>query len=171
MQSKFVIDGSTKKDFAGRTLLFDTNALIDAYRLPVEFFELLQEFELLECDVATTKSITIEFLGGTTDSDDMDKKIAFLEIIFGKKLSGDNFYLPLARDFPDKDDFLTFSRAANRFSPTDFELFRTMKKYQHSLVLISRNHKDFSTKLADRISFITLLGKSEIHTYGVYRAK
>lgn len=166
MQNKFVINDSSKDVLRDKTLLLDTNVLMDAYRLPSEFYELLQELVSLGCDVITTKTIVIEFLGSTTNEDDLSKKVAFLEMLLGKHLQ--HGYLPIDRDFPDATDFLAFSRAANKFQPADFELYLTLKKYRQHLLLVTRNHKDFPTKLVNRVSFITLLGKTEIHTYGVY---
>lgn len=166
MQNKFVIDSATRTKFAGRTLLLDTNALLDAYRLPEAFYSLAKEFSSLNCDLVTTKTIATEFLGGATDKKVLETKKAFLEVIFGKKLAA--IYLPLDHSEPKLEDILEFSRQANKFSIADYELFCTTKKYGKKIALITRNHKDFSTNLTERISFITLLGKSEIHTHGVY---
>jgi|GEM_PF-3884112 len=166
MPNNFVVDVATKSAFAGRTLLLDTNALLDAFRLPAEFYDLANEFARLNCDLVTTKSIVLEFLGGTTDENHLKLKREFLELTFGKKLA--NIYLPLEHSEPNLDDLLAFSRQANKFSTPDYELYCALKKYAKNIALISRNHKDFSTKLTNRISFITLLGTSEIHTYGVY---
>src|SRR5690606_19550239 len=90
----------------------------------------------------------------------------FLETVFGKELA--KAYLPLDYDVPSTSDILHFSRQANRFSIVDYELYKTLKKYGKRIALVSRNHKDFSTKICERISFVTLLGVSEIHTYGIY---
>lgn len=166
MPNSFVVDEATKESFAGRTLLLDTNALIDAFRLPAEFYDLATEFARLNCDLVTTKSIVLEFLGGTTDQTNIEKKKQFLEVTFGRTI--DKTYLPLDHSAPNLQDLLQFSRSANKFSVADYELYCTIKKYQKRIALVSRNHKDFSTKLARRISFITLLGTSEIHTYGIY---
>lgn len=168
MSNSFVVDTSTKKTFAGRTLLLDTNALLDAYRLPSEFYDLATELSELDCDLVTTKSIALEFLGGTTDSSSMGKKKQFLEITFGRPLG--NVYLPLDHTEPNTDDLLDFSRQANKFSVADYELYCTVKKYGKRIALVTRNHKDFSTNLIKRISFITLLGTAEIHTYSICEA-
>lgn len=166
MPTSFVIDSASKNAFAGRTLLLDTNALLDAYRLPAEFYDLANKFAELGCDLVTTKSIVLEFLGGTTDEENINKKKEFLEVTFGKKLAA--IYLPIDHTEPDIKELLAFSRQANKFTIPDYELYCTLKKYGARIALISRNHKDFSTSLIKRISFITLLGASEIHTYGVY---
>lgn len=166
MPTSFVIDHETRQLFTGRTLLLDTNALLDAFRLPAEFYDLANEFAKLGCDLVTTKTIAIEFLGGTSDKDNLDKKKKFLEITFNKELK--NIYLPLDHNEPDTDDILNFSRQANKFSIADYELYCTLKKYDKRIALVTRNHKDFSTTITTRISFITLLGIKEIHTYGVY---
>lgn len=166
MLNSFVIDHGTKQSFAGKTLLLDMNALLDAFRLPAEFYDLVNELAELGCDLVTTRSIAIEFLGGTTDAAALTKKQEFLEVTFSKSLS--YVYLPLEHTMPTTDEFLLFSRNANKFSLADFELYCTLKKYRQHIALITRNHKDFSTKIMDRLSFITLLGAAEIHTYGVY---
>jgi hypothetical protein len=144
--------------------------LVDAYRLPVEFADLLEELVKLGCDIVTTKSIIIEFLGGTKGKADLEKKVSFLEKMFGRKFD-DRPYLPLDRDTPDLQDILIFSRQANKFGIADFELYQTLKKYASTIVLVSRNHKDFTQKITERISFITLLGDAEIHTYGLYKCR
>jgi predicted nucleic acid-binding protein len=166
MPISFVVDQESKNTFAGRTLLLDTNALLDAYRLPAEFYDLVKELFELDCDLVTTKSIALEFLGGTTDKANIEKKKEFLETLFGKQLG--KTYMPLDHSEPNLDDLLAFCRQANKFSIPDYELYCTLKKYGDKIALVTRNHKDFTTNLVTRISFITLLGKAEIHTYGVY---
>ncbi len=116
--------------------------------------------------MVTTKSIAVEFLGGATDKNLLNKKKEFLEITFGKKLA--KIYMPLDHAEPNLDDILAFSRQANKFSIADYELYCTLKRYGKRIALVTRNHKDFSINLTKRISFITLLGSSEVHTYGIY---
>ncbi len=166
MPTSFVVDHNSQKAFAGKTLLLDTNALLDAFRLPSEFYDLAKTLANLDCDFVTTKTIAIEFLGGTSDSSGIKTKKEFLEVVFNKKL--ESIYLPLDHTAPDIEDILAFSRQANKFSIADYELYCTLKKYGDRIALVTRNHKDFSTKLTNRISFITLLGTKEIHTYGIY---
>lgn len=170
LQNKFVIDNKSETLLKNKLLLLDTNALIDAYRLPNEFYLLLKEFESLDCAVVTTKTICGEFIGGTKNPQSLNQKVAFLEELFGKKLHSENLFLNTNSTFPESKDFLEFSRQANKFSLVDFEIF-TLLKQLNDVLLISRNHKDFTTRLVYRISFITLLGIAEIHTYGVYQAK
>lgn len=162
----FVIDSASVESFSGRTLLLDTNVLIDAYRLPAEFYNLTQELAAIGCDFITTKSIALEFLGGTKDTVHMQKKQEFLETLFGRQLK--QTYLPLDRGEPDTDSLLMFSRHAQNFSIADFELYCTLKKYSRRIALVTRNHRDFPSTLVDRVSFITLLGNAEVHTYGIY---
>ena len=166
MQNSFVIDANSRSTFKNKTLLLDTNALIDAFRLPAEFYDLANEFATMGCDLVTTKTIALEFLGGTKDKSSIKIKQEFLELTFGKKLAA--VYLPLDHTEPDISDILTFSRQANKFSIADYELYSTCKRYGERIALVTRNHKDFSAKLMERISFITLLGNAEIHTYGIY---
>lgn len=166
MLNNFVIDSTTKSSWQGRTLLFDTNALIDAFRLPAEFYDLATDLAYAGCDFVTTKSIAIEFLGGTSEKAALEKKKEFLEVTFGKAL--EKIYLPLDHTPPNLNDILVFSRQANKFDIADYELYCTLKKYGEKIALITRNHKDFSSTLTSRVGFITLLGDKEIHTYGVY---
>lgn len=166
MSNSFVIDRATKEIWRGKTLLLDTNVLIDAFRLPEEFYDFTSGLIENQCDIVTTKSIAIEFLGGTSEHALLAKKKSFLESTFNKELN--NLYLPLDRMPPDINDIMAFSRQANKFSIVDYELFCTLKKYGTNIALLTRNHKDFSTTLTKRIGFVTLLGDKEIHTYGVY---
>lgn len=170
VHNKFIIDQGSAHLLKNKTLLLDTNALIDAYRLSTEFVALLDEFVTLGCDLTATRSVIIEFLGSTTDAQIIKGKAELIEMIFGKKLTSNTFYLPLDHKMPELETFLIFSRQVKNFSAIDFEIYRTMQKYRSHLLLVTRNHKDFSTKLVERISFITLLGTAEIHTYGVYKA-
>jgi len=168
VQNSFVIDHTSSNTFANKSLLLDTNILIDAYRLPVEFYDLQQSLVASGCDLVAIKSVIIEFLGGTKDKDKINDKVLFLESLFGKKL--ESTYLPLERDKPAISNLLEFGRHANKFSVPDYELYCSLKKYGKNIALVTRNHKDFPASLVNRISFITLLGKAEIHTYGIYTA-
>lgn len=166
MPSSFVIDTTTSTSFSNRWLLLDTNALIDAYRLPSEFVDLANSFGEMGCTLITTHEIVLEFLGGTQDSSNMQKKKEFIEKLFGRTVG--KVYLPIDQNAPDIETLLEFSRQASSFSIADYELYLTLKKYGVKIALVTRNHKDFSTTLTKRISFITLLGNKEIHTYGIY---
>ncbi len=84
MPSSFVVDSSTSQVFAGRTLLLDTNALLDAYRLPEAFYDLAKSFSDMGCDLVTTKTIAIEFLGGATDGKLLNTKKKFLKLHLAK---------------------------------------------------------------------------------------
>lgn len=161
----FAIDKETRGSFAGRYLLLDTNALIDAYRLPEAFYDLANELVGLDCALVATKSVILEFIGGTRDKNSLQKKVAFLEALFNRPLR--KIPLPLSSDLPSVDDVHSFSKHAQKFSIGDFELYCAVKKYKHSIAILTRNHKDFPNSLLHRISFITLLGNAEIHTYSV----
>ena len=118
------------------------------------------------CELVTNKTIILEFLGGTSDKSHLKDKVNFLEVVFGKKLV--NIPLPIDRDLPDLEDLRLFSSFANKFTYPDFELYCTTKKYRKLISFVTRNRKDSSEKLIPRISHITLLGNTEIHTFGIH---
>jgi hypothetical protein len=114
--------------------------------------------------------VITETLGGTKDGVALQKKIGYLEILFGRELNH-IVSLPIERGLPSSSDTLAFSRQCNKFDPIDFELYLTLKKHKSSgILLITRNHKDFTSKICKRVGFITLLGDKEIKTYGIYQA-
>jgi hypothetical protein len=167
MRDLFVINGDTEKILKDSTILVDTNVLFDAWKFKTEFADLLTKLTDLDCYLVTTPAVVIEFLGGTKGQDDLKAKVEFIEAVFGKTLS--NIFLPLAQQFPDAGSFLAFSRQANNFSTTDFELYCALKKYAHSgLMLMTRNHRDFTPPMFNRQGFITLVGTKEIHTHCLY---
>ena len=167
MHNLFVIDHDSESILKGATILFDTNVLIDSWLFQAEFADLLAKFRACNCYLTTTKQVVIEFLGGTKSESNISEKVKFLETVFAKPISG--LFLPSDKASPIEDEFLEFSRQANKFSVTDFELFWFLKKYSRSgLLLMTRNHSDFTAPTFERKGFITLLGKNEIHTHGLY---
>jgi len=152
-------------------VLLDTNFLIDASMFRQEVGNLIDQLNSLGCSLLTTRSVILEALGGTNNENDLDDKLAYLEIVFGRPFN-ELERLPIERRLPDKAELLSFSRQCNKFATTDFELFLMLEKYKSSgILLISRNHKDFTSKICNRTGFITLLGNKEIRTYGIYQAK
>jgi hypothetical protein len=171
VHNTYLIESSSVEVLRSKHVLLDTNFLIDASIFKEEAAELVPQLRSLGCDLLTTRSVILETLGGTKDETALRKKIGYLEVLFGRSL-GQIVSLPIERDLPANNDLLAFSRQCNKFSPTDFELFLTLKKYKSSgILLITRNHSDFTNKICDRTGFITLLGDKEIRTYGVYQAK
>jgi hypothetical protein len=168
MHNSYVIETSSVGVLQSSFLLLDTNFLIDASIFRAEAVDLIAELRKMDCELVTTRAVLVEFLGGTKNPVEYDAKVLFVELLFGKTLDK-IVSLPIDSKLPNKTDLLDFSRQCQKFAPTDFELFLTLKKYSHSsLILISRNHTDFTSRLFKRKGFITLLGDKEIRTYGLY---
>ncbi len=169
MRDLFVLSQEAESILKNSALLIDTNVLFDAWLFSDAFAALRAKFTDLDCYLFTTRSVVIEFLGGTQDEDSLKTKIAFIEVIFGRKL--EQLFLPLEPMFPKPDLFLSFNRHIKNFSSTDFALYCALRKYHKSnLILMTRNHKDFGQPDIERIGFITLLGRKEVHTHGLYKA-
>jgi len=168
MHNSYVIEQSSVGVLQSKFLLLDTNFLIDASIFSTEAVGLIAELRAMNCELVTTRAVLIEFLGGTKNLVEYQTKVEFVELLFGKTLD-EIVNLPIDRGLPERNDLVKFSRQCKKFAATDFELYLTLKKYNHSnLVLISRNHTDFTTSLFKRQGFITLLGSKEIRTYGLY---
>lgn len=171
MHNTYVIEQSSTDTLRSKYALLDTNFLLDALAFKEEAAEFIAQLRDLGCDLLTSRAVIVEALGGTKDSTLLGKKVNYLEALFGRSLS-QIVSLPIERKLPATEDLLRFGRQCRKFSATDFELFLTLKKYQSSgIVLITRNHSDFSNKICERVGFITLLGDKEVRTYGVYRAR
>ncbi len=171
VHNTYLIEPGTVEVLRSKHALLDTNFLIDASIFEEEAAELVSQLQGLNCDLLTTRSVILEALGGTKDEARLNDKIAYLELVFGRPFAN-MVGLPLERDLPSKTDLLAFSRQCNKFSATDFELFLTLKKYKSSgILLITRNHSDFTSKVCNRAGYVTLFGDKEIRTYGVYQAR
>lgn len=170
MHNRYVIETDSVDVLRSKHLLLDANFLLDAGLFKQEAAGLIGQLDKLECDLLTTRSVLIEVVGGTKDATALQDRMDYLEILFGRPFAN-IVGLPIERDLPASSDLLAFSRQCNKFSPTDFELFLTLKKYRSSgILLITRNHTDFTNKICNRVGFITLLGNKEIRTYGIYQA-
>ncbi len=168
MLNSYVIDKDSVVVLASKFLLVDTNFLIDASIFSGEVVDLIAAFRTMGCELITTRAVLLEFLGGTKNPVEYDLKVQFVELLFGKRLT-EIVSLPIDKELPTKEDLVKFSQQCKKFAPTDFELYLTLKKYSHgNLLLISRNHTDFTARLFKRQGFITLLGDKEIRTYGLY---
>lgn len=166
MHNLFVLGDGADSTLKDAFLVIDTNFIIDAWLFKEEAADLLAKLDALNCYLMATRSVVIEFLGGTKDADSLTAKLEFLEKLFARPI--DRIFVPYKPDFPKHDEFIEFSRQANNFSCTDFELYLTLKKYAGRVMLMTRNHKDFTAPTFERKGFITLLGKKEVHTHGLY---
>ncbi len=168
MHNSYVIESTSVGILKSKYLLLDTNFLIDASIFRNEAVGLIEELRIMECELVTTRAVLIEFFGGTKNPVEYDTKVEFIELLFGKPLDK-IVSLPIDKDLPIRDDLIGFSRQCHRFAATDFELYLTLKKYSNAqLMLVTRNHTDFTVSLFKREGFITLLGAKEIRTYGLY---
>jgi len=168
MHNSYVIESSSVGVLKAKFLLLDTNFLIDASIFSAEAVDLIAELRAMGCELVTTRAVLVEFFGGTKNLVEYQTKVEFVELLFGRTLD-EIVSLPIDRSLPDRNDLVKFSRQCRKFAATDFELYLTLKKYSHNnLILVSRNHTDFTTSLFKREGFITLLGSKEIRTYGLY---
>jgi rRNA-processing protein FCF1 len=171
MHNSYVIETSSVETLTEKPLLLDTNFIIDAIIFREEAVGLIAQLREINCELLTTRSVVVETLGGTKNETDLKAKVVHLELLFGKKLDK-IVSLPIERDLPEIKSLLDYSRQCNKFGTTDFELFLTLKKYKHAgIMLVTRNHLDFTGRLFNRQGFITLLGNKEIRTYGLYTAR
>jgi len=171
MHNKYIIGDGSSALIKAKPLLLDTNFVIDTIIFNKESVDLIEQLRTLKCDLITTRAVLVETLGGTKDFDYINAKIKHLELLFQKPFE-QIVKLPIEREMPDSDDVLKFSRQCNKFDTTDFELYLTLKKYQHTgIMLITRNHTDFTSALFDRNGYITLFSNKEIKTYGLYSVK
>lgn len=170
MHNTYLIEHGSVEILRSRNVLIDTNFLIDATIFKKEAADLIGQLNSLGCNLLTTRAVIIETLGGTKDETHLKDKIDYVELLFSRPFDK-IVSLPIERDLPNIKDLLSFSRQCNKFGTTDFELFLTLQKYKSSgILLITRNHSDFTNKICDRAGFITLLGDKEIRTYGIYQA-
>lgn len=147
-------------------LLVDTNFLIDVYKNPTVFEEILSFFLEEKIVLATIFPVVAEFLRGISILKDYRKKKEYLDSII-------QITLPIGPKI--QEDILrgiipAYREKGGLLSITDFLLAGVLMYYKNSpLILLTRNHRDFPTTIFDRIDVLPVEYEYEIQTFGFYR--
>lgn len=146
-------------------LLLDTNVFIDTFLNPTEFGKFINQLRENRITLVTIDVVRFEFLKGAPNLQKHKEKEELIERII-------DAYLPIQKDILDNADKLLqlYKEDGKAISITDLLLGATLMHYKTNLSLITKNTTDFPTNIFTLVTYINLLHRKGIHTYGVYQS-
>jgi len=163
---KIIIPIDFFSNLKGVPLLLDTNVFIDAFLRPTEFGKFMNQLRENRITLVTLDAVRMEFLKGAPNEQKYKEKKAFFEQMV-------DVYLPVRKDILDNADKLLqlYKEDGKSLSITDLLLGATLMHYKTNLFLLTKNTTDFPTNIFTLVTYVNLLYRKGIHTYGVYQYK
>ncbi len=148
-------------DLEGKHLFLDNTALILLVSYIEEFSDFLIELKEVECVLLTIPSVAFEF----QRSDNIE--------ILNKRTEFLNSYIEIysiERHLRELEDLIpVIHKIKNAISYTDFLLYCCLYKFKDS-ILLTENHKDFTTNILDRLNIFTVDNDGQnLRNSGLYR--
>lgn len=144
-------------------LLLDTNVFIDASINYSEFEKFFNQVRLNDITLVTIEAVIIEFLKGALDKQKMEAKLALVTEITETRL-------PIAKDiFGNIQNLLSLYKEEGKgVSVVDFLLGGMLVQYPQNLFLLTKNTTDFPTNIFNLATYLNLIHRKTIQSYGVY---
>jgi len=144
-------------------LLLDTSVFIDALINPTTFGEFFNELRDHNVTLVTIDPVILEFIKGAPNYTKHQEKLEFLNSII-------DTCLPLPKEVFEFSKKLSelYNEEGKTVSITDFLLGACIGHYQNNLFLISKNTSDFPTNIFQLKTFLNLVHRKSIQSYGVY---
>jgi hypothetical protein len=142
------------------TVLVDACFFIDAYSKPEEFADFIHSLKAADVSLVSLVSVKIEFIRSKT-RDVVQRKKAYYEQIIEMTLPTRDVDA-LVPEIVDE-----YRQSTEGVSVTDFYLAACLKKYRR-LLLLTRNHVDFPTKIFARSYIFPIETERDIRTYALY---
>lgn len=144
-------------------LLLDTNVFIDTLLNPTrfgDFFILLKEHNVT---LVTIEPVIFEFLKGAQNIEKTQERETVIDSII-------ETIIPIPKEaFQNaKKLLLEYKEEGSKISITDLLLGTTLSGYHGKLFLMTKNTTDFPTNIFKLETFINLLHRKSIQSYGVY---
>lgn len=145
-------------------LLLDTNVFIDTSLNSIEFGKFINQLKGNRTTLVTLDVVRFEFLKGAPNLQKYKEKEELLERIV-------DVYLPIQKDILDNVDKLLqlYKEDGKAISITDLLLGATLMDYKTSLFLLTKNTTDFPTNIFTLATYVNLLYRKGLQTYGVYQ--
>lgn len=144
------------------TILLDTNFLMDLFNREDSYREFWGESTKKSVTLATTDLVRCEFLKSRT-SDVVKRKAEFMARVVDVILPFDvvvgKFIQPTLEEYGSYSDGV---------SPIDILLACFIKRYKN-LYFLTRNHKDFPTRIFDRSFVFSVEEPRDVNTYALYQ--
>lgn len=153
----------------GKHLLLDTSVFIDASIHETEFAGLFNKLRDNNTTLVTIALVLFEFLKGAPDIARFKAKKTSVEKII-------DAYLPLQisieKDFSDLTEYETlinqYKIEGASVSVTDLLIGQQLLHFPNKLFLLTKNATDFPTNIFNLATYLNLLHRKAIQSYGVY---
>jgi len=147
--------------FRLKTILVDTNFLFDVYNAKEKYATVLTEIQQAQINLVSTDLVRIEFIRSRDKRAVEEKAIYFSEFI-DTSLPMDPEVMKLIQPTIEE-----YGKDIDGVSPVDITLACCIKRY-HGLYLLTRNHKDFPTKIFSRDYIFSVEHNRDVKTYALY---
>jgi len=146
-----------------RHLLIDTNFLIDAFKYPTQFNELLLYFERKGFTLVSIQATLVEFAKGSKSIEDFSKKITYYNNII-------NRILPLDPQIHENvsDIIKVLLKKGGQLSYTDCLLLGTTMKYKDSIYLLTKDRSDVPISIFNVSASIMIETQDNNCTFNIY---
>lgn len=144
-------------------LLLDTSAFIDTSINPTEFGKFFDQLKSNGVTLISIDSVIIEFLKGSLDSTRLAEKQKLVDEMI-------TTCLPITKDTVDniKNLLSLYKEDGKAVSITDLMLGGTLMQYKRKLLLLTKNIVDFPTNIFNLETYLNLIHRKAIQSYGVY---
>jgi predicted nucleic acid-binding protein len=146
------------------TILVDTNFFIDLFSHQTKYRELLSEFESKEIVLVSCDFVKCEFIR-TKDKQKLEEKTKLFNETISTLLPLDikisELLVPIMAEYSTDLDGIEL---------TDLFLGAFIKRYP-GLYLLTRNHKDFPTRIFTRSHVFSIEHDRDVKTYALYQYK
>lgn len=156
----------TLKEISHKTIILDTNALVEGYSSPIEFAVLLGELADAGCGLTTIGAVRVEFISKNRGKQELAKKLDFYrEALTYPEIPNRTFEAQLNESSLQ----YAFGIQAQSFKAVDFMITAVLKKYSSSCLLLTNDHHDFTTGLFDLKMIIPLMPERGcVVSFGLY---
>ncbi|HEV7454982.1 MAG TPA: hypothetical protein VGO07_07020 [Candidatus Saccharimonadales bacterium] len=124
MTNETPLNPNTVPDIEGKTIILDTNALVEGYSHPDEFSLLLQKLIDHDCSLTTIEAVRIEFFSKNRNREELKKKNDFYtSVLTYPELPNRTF----EQNLREHSLLFAFGKQAQTFKTVDFMLAAAMK--------------------------------------------
>lgn len=144
-------------------LLLDTNVFIDAYNNPIKFGAFFNDVKDHGVALVTIEPVILEFLKGAPNLNKYREKLNFLTELIDITIE-----IPPETYKNSHKLILSYNEEGRGVSITDFLLGGMIMNSHGKLLLMSKNTTDFPTNIFKLETFINLIRRKSIQSYGIY---
>lgn len=160
---KIITPADFFQTFKDSHLLLDTSIFIDAFLHAEEFGQFFNSLKNQGTTLTSLDVVKIEFLKGAPDKEKYDQKNEFFDQIV-------DTCIPITSETIANlyKIVIEYKEDGKSLSIVDLFLGATLKQYQKSLYLLTKNTTDFPTSIFNLVSYFNISYRKGLHVYGIY---